>query len=119
MESYDYDYCKREGWIINRQGTEFISYKGLIFLAHRKGLISLIASPSFEEHERGFYCFRAVAICEDKHGRRLHFEAEGDASPKNVSKMITPHIRRMAETRAKARVLRDLLGIGMCSVEEL
>jgi len=119
MDKIDYDYCKREGWIINRSGSEFISYKGLIWLAHKKGLISLIATPSFEEHERGFYCFRAVAICEDQHGRRLQFEAEGDASPKNVGGMIVPHVRRMAETRAKARALRDLLGIGMCSVEEL
>ncbi len=119
MDNLDYEYCQREGWIIQRHDTEFISYKGLIWLAHRRGLISLIATPVFEHHEKGFYVFRAEAKAISAGGRELTFAAEGDASPKNVNSKITPHVRRMAETRAKARVLRDLLGIGMCSVEEL
>jgi hypothetical protein len=47
------------------------------------------------------------------------FEAIGDASPENVPPHILPHLNRMAETRAKARALRDAVNIGVVSFEEL
>jgi hypothetical protein len=43
----------------------------------------------------------AVATFQD--GRR--FEESGDASPGNVTRMVAVHFRRVALTRAKARVL--------------
>ena len=55
----------------------------------------------------------AVAIFAD--GRR---EESGDSSPQNA-KNIGLHWRRMALTRAKARALRDALGVDECSVEEM
>ncbi len=47
------------------------------------------------------------------------FTGIGDAGPENVNRMIRPHIIRMAETRAKARALRDAVNIGIVTLEEL
>ena len=103
-----------ENWIVKRNGQSFIKFAGLLWLAHQKGLTSLCSSPVFEDWEKGIFVFRAIAK-----GEGLHFEDEGDAAPYNVNGMIKPHIRRMASTRAMARVLRIFNGIGMSSLEEL
>src|SRR5947209_6747030 len=47
------------------------------------------------------------------------FMGIGDANPSNVNRMILPHLLRMAETRAKARALRDAVNIGVTALEEL
>ena len=50
--------------------------------------------------------------------RRGSFTAVGDATPENVTARIAPHFIRMADTRAKARALRDALNIGAVTLEE-
>lgn len=47
------------------------------------------------------------------------FDGIGDASPDNVGRMIVMHTVRMAETRAKARALRDAINVGVTAFEEL
>src|ERR687898_241588 len=47
------------------------------------------------------------------------FGGIGDASPQNVNRAIAPHLIRMAETRAKARALRDAINVGVTAFEEL
>jgi hypothetical protein len=47
------------------------------------------------------------------------FEESADASPSNVTKKVAVHFRRVALTRAKARCLRDALGVDLVAVEEL
>jgi len=47
------------------------------------------------------------------------FTGLGDASPQSVEAELVPHLIRVAETRAKARALRDALGVGVVAVEEL
>ena len=52
--------------------------------------------------------FRAVV----KNTDGATFSAHGDADPNNTTKAITPHLLRMAETRAIARALRWLTNSG-------
>lgn len=105
-----------EKFIINLQGKNFVTYEGLLDLAHQMNLISLevdlIQFPSEENNMTAIA--RAVATTE-----KAKFSDLGDASPRSVNNMLAPHIIRMASTRAKARALRDLTNVGMTAVEEL
>ncbi|MDP8951097.1 MAG: hypothetical protein M3N18_02470 [Actinomycetota bacterium] len=106
----------REEYMIERQGKRFVLYAGLLEEAHARGLRSieteLLQIPGAENGEVAIA--RAVVRTED--GK---FTGIGDASPQNVGRMIAPHIIRMAETRAKARALRDAINVGVASIEEL
>lgn len=105
-----------EKFIINLQGKSFVTYEGLLDLAHQRNLISLeveiIQIPSNENNMTAI-CM-AVATTEKE-----RFQDIGDASPRSVNSALVPHLIRMASTRAKARVLRDLTNVGMTAVEEL
>ncbi|MCR1898519.1 hypothetical protein NSA47_05875 [Irregularibacter muris] len=101
-------------FIVNLQGKEFVTYEGLLDTAHQKGLTGIetqMVSYDPQEHRA---IFRAVA-----HTKEGSFTGYGDADTTNVNRMISRHIIRMAETRAKARALRDLTNIGMTALEEL
>lgn len=104
-------------FIINLKGKEFVTYDGILDLAHQLKLKSieteLIQIP--DDSNNNNCIVKAVVTTED--GKR--FEGYGDANPRNVNSMIANHIIRMAETRAKARALRDLTNIGMTAIEEL
>ncbi len=95
---------------------EVVTYPGLLSKAHDEGLqriaTRLVQVPSDENGRTAI----AKALVETKKGR---FEGIGDASPENVNSFIVPHLIRMAETRAKARALRDAVNIGIVSFEEL
>ena len=106
----------REEYMIERGGRRFVLYAGLLEEAHVRGLRSieteLLQVPKAENGEVAIA--RAVVRTED--GK---FSGIGDASPGNVSRAIVPHIIRMAETRAKARALRDAINVGVTALEEL
>ena len=95
---------------------DFVTFTGLMDLAHRQGLkdvdTELVQAPA--EGNNYMAIIRARVTTE-----RGTFSGIGDATPKNVNGRIAPHIVRMAETRAVARALRLACNIGMCSVEEL
>ena len=106
----------REEYMIERQGKRFVLYAGLLEEAHERGLRSieteLIQVPGVENGDVAIA--RAVVRTED--GK---FSGIGDASPANVNRAIAPHVIRMAETRAKARALRDAINVGVTAFEEL
>jgi predicted amidohydrolase YtcJ len=106
----------REEYMIERQGKRFVLYAGLLEEAHSRGLRSieteLLQIPRSENGEVAIV--RATVRTED--GK---FTGIGDAAPGNVNRTIAPHVIRMAETRAKARALRDAINVGVTAFEEL
>jgi len=106
----------REESMIERQGKRFVLYAGLLEEAHERGLRSieteLLQIPSAENGEVAI----ARAVVRTEEGK---FSGIGEASPQNVGRAIQPHIIRMAETRAKARALRDAINVGVTAFEEL
>src|SRR5919199_3129321 len=107
----------REEFMITRQGKQYVLFAGLLDEAHRQGLrgidTDLLQVPT--EDNGHVAVVKATAEMED--GRT--FSGIGDASPDNVGRNIVPHIIRMAETRAKARALRDAVNVGAVALEEL
>jgi hypothetical protein len=99
-------------YIQKLQGKDFVRFAGLLQMAQAEGLVELSAVWTANTAELSLA--QAVAIFED--GRR--YEESGDSSPQNA-KNIGLHWRRMSLTRAKARALRDALGVEECAVEEL
>jgi hypothetical protein len=90
-----------------------ITYQQLLALAHDRGLHSILTEVI--EVREGFAFFRAVVTMED--GKV--FTGHGDAATNNVKPAMVNCLPRMAETRAKARALRDAVNIGEVSAEEL
>lgn len=103
-------------FMIKRDGKDFVLYAGLLDLAHEEGLSEITTTLIQIPNELN----GMTAICSATvHVAKGTFTGLGDARPGNVTRMMEPHIIRMAETRAKARALRDATNIGVAALEEL
>lgn len=99
-------------YLVELHGKPFVTYAGLLQMAHARGLQHLTVTWTYNDQALSL----ATAVAVFSFGA---FEECGDATPDNVTKKVSPHFRRVALTRAKARVLRDALGIDVVSLEEL
>lgn len=102
-------------FFISRQGRQFVLYAGLLDEAHAHGLKAIRTQLSQVPSDANGNVAICHAIVETDCGT---FEAFGDAAPNNVARNIVPHLIRMAETRAKARALRDAINVGVLAAEE-
>lgn len=108
---------EKEEFFVVLNGKKFVTYRGLLDTAYRRGLksieVEILQLPTKENN--------LTAICKATAVNNAGgvFTDFGDACPTSVNPKLAPHIIRMASTRAKARALRDLTNIGMTSIEEL
>ncbi len=106
---------KRE-FMVERGGRTFVLYAGLLDEAHRQGLKSITTQLLQIPGPDNGYTAICQAVVETSKGV---FSGIGDASPENVPPQMRMHLIRMAETRAKARALRDAVNVGVAALEEL
>jgi len=94
---------------------ETVAYAEILKIAHEEGLRSiateLLAPPSDDNGRLAI----VKAVVEVEKGR---FEALGDADPISVEERFIPHLIRVAETRAKARALRDAVNCGVAERQQ-
>ncbi|TAK30282.1 MAG: hypothetical protein EPO21_19475 [Chloroflexota bacterium] len=106
----------KKEFIVERDGKSFVLFAGLLDEAHQQGLrrieTRLIQIPS-EENGQTAVCQATVET------ERGVFSGLGDASPFNSNRAMQRCLIRLAETRAKARALRDAVNVGVVAFEEL
>ena len=97
-----------------------ILYKALLRKAHEKGLLTLMVLQHYVDFERSSAWCIVRAMFKAKEGETSKtFDGFGSSTQENTGKMTQKHFVEMAHTRAKARSLRDALGIGDAAAEEI
>ena len=110
----------KKEFLIERQGKTFALYAGLIDAAHDQGLHSIeTAIVQIPTEENKFVAICTAKVTMARNSGYDSFSGIGDASPQNVTPAMRNCLLRMAETRAKARALRDAVNIGVAAFEEL
>lgn len=101
-------------------GKAVPTYGALLELAHKCGLSGiktmLVQAPAPTNGGLAIVHATAVFVVD---GAFADYTGLGDASVANVGRGVAPHIVRVAETRAKARALRDALCITDAALEEM
>lgn len=104
----------RNGRVVGTR--EIVKYPALLNRAHEEGLKRIETTVSQLPSEVNAMTAVAHATVETTKGV---FSGTGEASPENTTARVGRHLISIAETRAKARALRDAVNIGIVTVEEL
>lgn len=112
----------RDDFKITRQGKQYVLYEGLLDEAHTRGIhgidTELVQVPD-ESNGQVAIVKALVEMTDPTSGEVRHYGGIGDASPQNVNRSMSKVLIRMAETRAKARALRDAVNVGATALEEV
>tara|TARA_Y100000401_G_scaffold114678_1_gene117081 strand:- start:114 stop:776 length:663 start_codon:yes stop_codon:yes gene_type:complete len=107
----------KDGHVIELNGKEYITHIGLLDLAHKAGLqgwdgdwVQPLCDP-----EKDQYVYKVRVWNSDG----MEFSAHGQASPRNLNRMMVPFACVMAETRAWNRALRSLVNHGGTTADEM
>lgn len=98
-------------------GQDYSTFAELITEAHKRGLKGMtnnLLEHVFEDGKPVYAVVEATATFENG-----VYQGIGDATRENTNRGISPHLIRMASTRAMARALRVALGVGKTAIEEL
>lgn len=107
----------RDEFLTNYQGKQYVLFAGLISEGHDRGLKSIDTELGQVPSEENGKVAIVKARVEMEDGRT--FTGIGDASPENIGRGGGKRLIAQAETRAKARALRDALNVGATALEEL
>ncbi len=98
-------------------GRQFVTYSGLLEMAKSSGLDRLEVEVLQYPSESNGFCCVCLATAELNSSKTA--KDIGEASKSNLDSRVAEFLFSMASTRAKARALRNLLGIGITALEEL
>ena len=98
-------------------GKDAVLYAGLLAMAHEAGLTGITTQiVQLPSAENGHTCICTAEVTMCRNNDYMKFTGIGDADLSNVKRGLP--IIRMAETRAKARALRDAVNVGEAAFEE-
>ena len=113
-------------FVINRDGKDYVLYAGLVDLLHQvsDGFFevntTLVQIPGKDNGETAIATARVVVFDPENPDVAKRIACGiGDANAGSVTRLMAPHLIRMAETRAVARALRILVNAQMTAFEEL
>jgi hypothetical protein len=104
----------KQGRVVGKR--EVVRYAALLNRAHDEGLKKIRTQLSQLPNKENGMVAVATAFVETGKGS---FCGIADASPENTNSRVGRFLIALAETRAKARALRDAVNIGVVSLEEL
>ena len=100
----------RPEWLLERDGTRYVRYAGLLALAHARGLRRITTALVQAPAAANGHVALAAAEVETDQGV---FTALGEAAPGAGSRPGATALPRLAETRAKAQALADAVNVGL------